>query len=82
MPGLTELSTQFQAPSAVWSAHSDLMVRYLSCTLAFRETSSGLLKVLSVFADLCGHLKSEGLSLHEAEAGCIVPQLIEKSGKF
>ena len=83
-PGLAELGHAFETnPISIWSQHSDLMIRYLTCCLCLRESPTGLLRILTVYLDLCTALKQEGtIQLHEAEITCILPHLMDKAGRF
>ena len=49
--------------------------------MSLRETASGLLKVLSLITEIFNVVRARGLMLHEAEIACIMPHLIDKSGK-
>lgn len=45
IPVVSELMGQTRLPVAVWSGHTDLLLRYYCYALCLRETSGGLLKV-------------------------------------
>ena len=49
--------------------------------MSLRETASGMLKVLCLITEIFNVVRAQGQMLHEAEIACIMPHLIDKSGK-
>lgn len=81
VPAITALMEQLErSPAALWLSHSDLMLRYLAIVLCYRETSSGMLKVLQGITTVFEMMASEGCTLHEAETACILPHVIDRCG--
>ena len=60
---------------------ADLLLRYACYAMSLRETASGMLKVLSLITEIFNVVRAQGQMLHEAEIACIMPHLIDKSGK-
>ena len=83
MNGAAELMTALQqsAPlNAIALAHTDFILRWCAFVLCTRETTQGTLKVLQVITAVFELHRSMGIPLHDAEAGIILPHLIDKSG--
>lgn len=85
MGAATELLSMLQQPagspnSSIALMHTDFILRWATYVLCVRETAQGTLKVLQVISAVFELHRALGVPLHEAEAGIVLPQLIERSG--
>lgn len=75
---MSELTSQLEGPYAL--SHIDFILRWCCYTLCLRESATGMLKVCELITDIFSLMRREGVTMHDAEASIIMPQLIDKCG--
>jgi len=86
VPALDILQQAMVAQRSTFFQHADLLLRWCGCVLCYRETPTGLFRLLTFIDSLFTVLHSyqdenSGTSiLHDCEITSLIPILIEKSG--
>jgi hypothetical protein len=75
---VTELTTQLSGPHAL--NHTDLLLRWCIYALCLRETSAGLIKILTLIHNIYLLMRKEGVTMHDSEMNIVLPQVLDKCG--